>query len=211
MHKRHNDLWTISCTWNTLILIGSAILINTVSRLIVKALGAPFWLDTLGTCLAAVIGGPIVGIIAGVIQNFLFGLFFQSITMVYFFCQILVGLFVGVLFYYGTLRNFNGILMTGFVLGLMISIVCTPINLMLNGGATVNDWGDELFDGAVSKGMPLWAASILSELVVEIPDKILTIILTAVIYNALPEKCLDFLRGKIPLQIRGKRKDKDTD
>lgn len=208
MYKRQKDLWTISWTWNTLILIAAAVVVNSLARLIVNALNAPFWLDTLGTCLAAVIGGPIVGVIAGVTQNFLYGIFFQSITMIYFVCQILVGLLVGIFFYYGSLRSFRGILMTGFILGLSMVVVCTPINLILNGGVSDNAWGDELFDGAVFHGVPMWAASALAELVVEIPDKILTMILTAVIYNVFPEKCLNFLKGKESLQIRKRNGEK---
>ena len=207
-HKRQKDLWTISWTWNTLVLIAAAIVVNSLARFVVNALNAPFWLDTLGTCLAAVIGGPIVGVFAGVIQNFLYGMLFQSLTMIYFVCQILVGLLVGIFFYYGSLRNFSGILMTGFILGLIMVIVCTPINLILNGGVSDNVWGDELFDGAVFQGVPMWAASALAELAVEIPDKILTMILTAVIYNVLPEKCLNVLKGKEPLQIRKRNGEK---
>lgn len=201
MNKRDKELWKISITPNTLFLIIAAIVINSLARWMVNALNAPFWLDTLGTCLAAVIGGPIVGAAAGILQNILYGMLFQSLTVVYFVCQIMVGLIVGILFYYGSLRNFSGILIAGFLLGLLMVLICTPINLLFNGGVSDNVWGDELFDGAVAQGVPVWIASFLAELIVEIPDKILTIILTAVIYNLLPEKWLEFLRGKIPFQI----------
>lgn len=201
MNKRDRELWKVSITPNTLFLIIAAIVVNSLARWIVNALNAPFWLDTLGTCLAAVIGGPIVGAAAGILQNILYGMLFQSLTVVYFVCQIMVGLIVGILFYYGSLRNFSGILIAGFLLGLLMVLVCTPINLLFNGGVSDNVWGDELFDGAVAQGVPVWIASFLAELIVEIPDKILTIILTAVIYNLLPEKWLEFLRGKISFQI----------
>lgn len=201
MNKRDRELWKVSITPNTLFLIIAAIVVNSLARWIVNALNAPFWLDTLGTCLAAVIGGPIVGAAAGILQNILYGMLFQSLTVVYFICQIMVGLIVGILFYYGSLRNFSGILIAGFLLGLLMVLVCTPINLLFNGGVSDNVWGDELFDGAVAQGVPVWIASFLAELIVEIPDKILTIILTAVIYNLLPEKWLEFLRGKISFQI----------
>lgn len=201
MNKRDKELWKVSITPNTLFLIIAAIVVNSLARWIVNALNAPFWLDTLGTCLAAVIGGPIVGVAAGILQNILYGMLFQSLTVVYFVCQIMVGLIVGILFYYGSLRNFSGILIAGFLLGLLMVLVCTPINLFFNGGVSDNVWGDELFDGAVAQGVPVWIASFLAELIVEIPDKILTIILTAVIYNLLPEKWLEFLRGKMSFQI----------
>lgn len=201
MNKRDKELWKVSITPNTLFLIIAAIVVNSLARWIVNALNAPFWLDTLGTCLAAVIGGPIVGAAAGILQNILYGMLFQSLTVVYFVCQIMVGLIVGILFYYGSLRNFSGILIAGFLLGLLMVLVCTPINLLFNGGVSDNVWGDELFDGAVAQGVPVWIASFLAELIVEIPDKILTIILTAVIYNLLPEKWLEFLRGKMSFQI----------
>lgn len=201
MNKRDKELWKVSITPNTLFLIIAAIVVNSLARWIVNALNAPFWLDTLGTCLAAVIGGPIVGAAAGILQNILYGMLFQSLTVVYFVCQIMVGLIVGILFYYGSLRNFSGILIAGFLLGLLMVLVCTPINLLFNGGVSDNVWGDELFDGAIAQGVPVWIASFLAELIVEIPDKILTIILTAVIYNLLPEKWLEFLRGKMSFQI----------
>ena len=72
--------------------------------------------------------------------------------------------------------------------GLAAVVISTPLNVMFWGGTTGNVWGDALFAFTQAKGMSVGLGSFLDELVVDVPDKLLTIIIVFFIIKGLPKK-----------------------
>ena len=72
--------------------------------------------------------------------------------------------------------------------GLAAVCISTPLNILFWGGTTGNVWGDALFAATQASGMSVGLGSFLDEIVVDVPDKIITIIIVYLIVKGLPKK-----------------------
>ncbi len=183
-------LWSLQFNTVTLVLIPAAIGINYLGKLFAGVLKLPLWLDSIGTCLAAVLAGPIVGAICGAANNIIYGLTMDPISTVYALTNIGIGIAVGILAYKGFMKNIKGAILTSLVTGLVAVIISTPLNVIFWGGTTGNIWGDALYAWAVAQNIPVWIASFLDELVVDLPDKIAVVILVFLICKSLPKSLI---------------------
>ncbi|MFU0828463.1 MAG: ECF transporter S component [Lachnoclostridium sp.] len=183
-------LWSLKFNTVTLVLIPAAIGINYLGKLFAGVLKLPLWLDSIGTCLAAVLAGPIVGAICGAANNIIYGLTMDPISTVYALTNIGIGLAVGILAYYGFMKKIKGTIITGLVTGLVSVVISTPLNVIFWGGTTGNVWGDALYAWCIAKNVPVWIASFLDELVVDLPDKLAVVILVFLICKSLPKSLI---------------------
>lgn len=188
-------LWSLKFNTATLVLIPAAIGINYLGKLFASLLKLPLWLDAIGTCLAAVLGGPIIGAVCGAVNNIIYGLTLDPISTVYALTNIGIGIVVGVLAYKGFMKNLKGAILTGIIVGIVAVIISTPLNIYYWGGTTGNVWGDALYAWAVSQNMPMWLASGLDELVVDVPDKLAVVILVFIIQKSLPKNLLNLFHN----------------
>ncbi|WFR55538.1 ECF transporter S component [Anaerocolumna sp. AGMB13025] len=186
----NSKLWSLKFNTVTLVLIPAAIGINYLGKLFAGVLKLPLWLDSIGTCLAAILAGPIVGAICGAANNIIYGLTMDPISTIYALTNIGIGIAVGILAYKGFMKNFKGAIVTAIVVGLVSVVISTPLNVIFWGGQTGNVWGDALYAGAVAGNIPVWIASFLDELVVDLPDKIAVIIIVFLICKSLPKSLL---------------------
>ena len=61
----------------------------------------PLWLDSIGTVLASMLAGPIIGAIAGIVNNIIYGYDADPISFVYAITSAVIGLIVGIMAYKG--------------------------------------------------------------------------------------------------------------
>lgn len=188
-------LWSLKFNTATLVLIPAAIGINYLGKLFASLLKLPLWLDSIGTCLAAVLGGPIVGAICGAANNIIYGLTMDPISTIYALTNIGIGIVVGILAYKGYMKNIKGAILTGIIVGLVAVLISTPLNIYFWGGTTGNVWGDALYAWAASQNLPMWLASGLDELVVDVPDKLAVIILVFIIQRGLPKSLINLFHN----------------
>lgn len=177
--------------WNaaTIVLIPVCIGINYLGKLIASLLKLPLWLDSIGTCIGAVLGGPIIGGICGAVNNLVFGLTTgDNITLIYALTSLAIGVAVGVMARVGFMDSFGKAIVTACIAGLAAVVVSTPLNVIFWGGTTGNIWGDALFAATQAANMPVFLGSLLDEVVVDVPDKLLTLIIVFLIVKALPKK-----------------------
>ena len=88
----------------------------------------------------------------------------------------------------GFMKSFPKAMLTAVVGGCAAVLISTPLNIMFWGGTTGNVWGDALFAVTQKAGMPVALGSFLDELVVDVPDKLLTVIVVFLILKGLPKK-----------------------
>jgi len=193
--QRKASPWSVQFSTLTIVLIPVAIGINYVGKLIAAALKLPLWLDSIGTVLAAMLAGPWVGAISGAANNVIFGLTADPISFWYLITSIAIGFVVGYLAFTGWVSSFGRAVALGFIVGIVATVVSTPINVILWEGQTGNVWGDALYAYLVGNGWPIWLASFLDELVVDIPDKLATVIVSYLILRALPERLASLFAG----------------
>ncbi|MCM3765148.1 ECF transporter S component [Neobacillus niacini] len=184
MNKK--SMWSFRFSTAALVLIPVAVGVNYIGKFIAGVLKLPLWLDSIGTVLAAMLGGPVVGALAGAINNIIYGLTVDPISFVYGITSVAIGLAVGILFYKGYISTFGKAIVAGLIIGLVATIVSTPINIGFWGGQTGNVWGDALFAAVLAKTDSVWLASFLDEIVVDVPDKLLVVLISFGIFKGLP-------------------------
>lgn len=173
----------------TIVLIPVCIGINYLGKLIASLLKLPLWLDAIGTCIGAVLGGPVIGGICGAANNLIYGFTTgDNITLVYALTSLGIGIAAGIMARLGFMQTFVKALLTACAAGLAAVVISTPLNVIFWGGTTGNVWGDALFAATQAANMPVFLGSLLDEVVVDVPDKLITVIIVFFIMKALPKK-----------------------
>ncbi|PLR77427.1 ECF transporter S component [Bacillus sp. V3-13] len=181
------SMWSFRFSTAALVLIPTAVGINYIGKLFAGLLKLPLWLDSIGTVLASMLAGPIIGALAGAINNIIYGLTLDPISFVYAISSIAIGLAVGILFYKGLITSWSQAAVAGLIVGLVATVISTPINVGFWGGQTGNVWGDALYAVILAKTDSIWLASFLDELVVDVPDKLMVVLISYGIFRGLPQ------------------------
>ncbi|HOL53061.1 MAG TPA: ECF transporter S component, partial [Coprothermobacter proteolyticus] len=171
-----------------------------VGKLFAQLLKLPLWLDSIGTVIASMLSGPIVGSISGAINNIIYGLTMDPISFVYALTSVAIGLTVGIMAYKGRINNLWRAVVVGLVVALVAAVVSTPLNVIFWGGQTGNVWGDALYAYLIAHGVPVWLSSFLDELVVDLPDKVATVIIAFLIFASLPKRLVQMYEGEEALE-----------
>lgn len=185
---KKNSMWSLKLNTASLVLIPAAVGINYIGKLFAGVLKLPLWLDSIGTILAACLAGPIVGALCGAINNIIYGFTLDPVSFIYALTSIGIGIAAGILAYKGKMKGIVGTVLTGLIIACVSTVISTPINIGMYGGQTGNLWGDALFTACIAQKFPLWLASGLDELVVDLPDKVAVTLIAFGIYKALPKK-----------------------
>lgn len=172
-----------------IVLIPACIGINYLGKLFASVLKLPLWLDSIGTCIGAVLGGPIIGGICGAANNLIYGFTTgDSITLVYALTSLGIGVAVGIMARLGRMKKLSGAVLTACVAGFVAVLISTPLNILFWGGTTGNLWGDAVFAWSQASGLPVALGSFLDEVIVDVPDKLITLLIVFAIIEGLPKK-----------------------
>ena len=184
-----NNVFKTKLDTASLVLIPACIGINYLGKLFASVLKLPLWLDAIGTCIGGALGGPIIGAICGAANNLIYGFTTgDNITLVYALTSLFIGLVVGIMARIGFMKTFPKALVTACAGGLAAVVVSTPLNILFWGGTTGNVWGDAVFAATQAAKLPLALGSLLDEIVVDVPDKLITLIIVFLILKGLPKK-----------------------
>lgn len=196
MASMKQNPWSFRFTTLTLVLIPVAVGINYVGKLFASALKLPLWLDSIGTILSGMLAGPWVGAISGAVNNIIFGITADPISFWYLVTSIAIGMVVGYFAYTGWINTFGRAVGLGLVVALVAAIVSTPINVILWEGTTGNVWGDALYTALMGSGWPVWLASFVDELVVDLLDKVASVVISFLIFRSLPKRLIGLFSGQ---------------
>lgn len=173
----------------TIVLIPACIGINYLGKIFASFLKLPLWLDSIGTCIGGVLGGPIIGAICGGANNLIYGFTTgDSITLVYAITSLGIGAAVGILARLGKMNKLSGAIITAIVAGAVAVLISTPLNVIFWGGQTGNVWGDAVFAACQAQHLPLFLSSFVDEIIVDVPDKLVTLLVVFMIVKGLPKK-----------------------
>ena len=197
---KKQSMWSLKFSTAALVLIPAAIGINYLGKLFAGLLKLPLWLDSIGTVLSSMLAGPIIGAIAGIINNIIYGFTADPISFVYAITSGVVGLVVGIMAYKGWIASVGKALVLGLVVGLIAATVSTPLNIMFWGGQTGNIWGDALFATLIAQDLPLWFASFADSIVVDVPDKIVTVLISFLIFKGLPKNLIQMYDSRSEIE-----------
>lgn len=137
------------------------------------------------------LGGPIIGAICGAANNLIYGFTTgDSISLVYALTSLGIGFVVGIMARLGKMEKISGALLTALAGGLAAVLISTPLNVLFWGGTTGNVWGDAVFAATQAANHPVVLGSLLDEVIVDVPDKIITILIVFAILKGLPKKLI---------------------
>jgi len=191
----NNSMWSLKLSTAAIVLIPVAIGINYLGKLFAGLLKLPLWLDAIGTVLASMLAGPIIGASAGVINNLIYGVTVDPISTVYALTSGVIGLLVGIMAYKGWISNLGKAIVTGLLVGLIAATVSTPLNIIFWGGQTGNVWGDAFYAFLINKDLPTWLASFGNSIIVDVPDKVATVIIAYLLFRGLPKTLTNIYRS----------------
>jgi energy-coupling factor transport system substrate-specific component len=175
---------------NTLaiVLIPVCIAIDWAGHAVASTLHLNLFLDSIGTVLGALLAGPWVGGIAGLITNFISSGTVDPIAAPYSIISLAIGFAAGIGGYYGWHKTWQGRVALYVLIVLVASIGSTPLNLGLYQGQSGVPFGDALYAGMVKGGWPTWLAAYLDEASGDIPDKLITVVVAIAIFFGLPNR-----------------------
>lgn len=191
MSKR--SIWSFSTA--ALVLIPVAVGINYIGKLFAGVLKLPLWLDAIGTVLASMLAGPVIGGLSRLINNLIYGLTMDPISFVYALTSVFIGLVAGIMAYKGWISSWGKAAVIGLAVGLTAVVISTPLNVAFWGGQTGNVWGDIVFGYVLQGTRSVWLASFLDELVVDLPDKLITVLVAYGIYRVLPNSLMNMYKN----------------
>lgn len=191
MSKR--SIWSFSTA--ALVLIPVAVGINYIGKLFAGVLKLPLWLDAIGTVLASMLAGPVIGGLSGLINNIIYGLTMDPISFVYALTSVFIGLVAGIMAHKGWISSWGKAAVIGLAVGLTAVVISTPLNVAFWGGQTGNVWGDIVFGYVLQGTQSVWLASFLDELVVDLPDKLITVLIAYGIYRVLPNSLINMYKN----------------
>lgn len=77
----------------------------------------------------------------------------------------------------GKMEKISGALLTALAGGFAAVLISTPLNVLFWGGTTGNVWGDAVFAATQAAKLPVVLGSLLDEVIVDVPDKIITVLI----------------------------------
>ncbi|MDD3173511.1 MAG: ECF transporter S component [Herbinix sp.] len=171
---------------------GLAIAINIVLGIMTSMLKLPFYLDTLGTVVTAVLMGPIPGVIVGASTNIITGFIYNLQDIPFLLVNVAVALVSG---FIAKKYSFN--LIPAIVCGLILSVVCpligTPIGIFIYGGLT-GTVSDVIVMALKSSGSSIFAASFIAKIGNNLLDKVGTCLITYLLIKNLPVSIKNMLK-----------------
>lgn len=192
---KSKGIWSLNFSTIVIALIPIAVAINYLGKVIIETLKLPLWLDSIGTVIASMLAGPLIGAFTGLINNIIYGFTLSPISFVYAITSVVIGLGVGIMAHKGWIASISKAIVIGLVVGLLAAIVSTPLNIMFWEGTTGNIWGDAFYLYLESIGMPQWVASFGDSVVVDVPDKVITVLIGYLIYRSLPKNLIRLFKN----------------
>jgi energy-coupling factor transport system substrate-specific component len=171
----------------TLTLIPVAIVLNIVVGQIASALSLPIFLDSIGTMLAALLAGPWVGGLVGLLTNLVWGLISSPTAAAFAPVAMTIGIVTGLLARVGLFRQWYLAILSGAIIAITLSFVAVPIRIYLFGGVT-GSGADFVTAYLLAVGQSLFGSVIITVITSNLLDKIVTALLAWAIVRALSKR-----------------------
>jgi energy-coupling factor transport system substrate-specific component len=160
--------------------------LNFAGHAIAVTLGLPLFLDSIGTVLAGVVGGPWVGGSVGFVSNLVSSNTVDPIAAPYGIVSFAVGFAAGLARYLNWQKRVSGWVALWLMTFVIATLVSTPLNFVISGGKSNVAVGDAIYAALSGAHIPRIIAAVLGEAAIDLPDKLITVVAALLIAQGLP-------------------------
>lgn len=174
---------------------------------IVGIIKLPFYLDSIGTLVASVLGGFLYGSAAGILSAIISAFLIYPTAPAYVGTAVIIALSGSFLVKYGFLRLLLPTVIGGLLIGLLAAITSAPVTTYLYGGVTLagTDAVTALFK---AMGNTLLESVVFGGLATDPIDKLVTSIIAMALLKSLPKRIFHrFSNGPYFLSNKGTNDD----
>ena len=169
-----------------IVLILACIGINFAGHAVAVGLKLPLFLDSTGTILSAVLGGPWIGASVGFISNLVSSNTIDPIASSYSVVSLAIGFAAGLWARLNWRRRVTGWIALWLTCFAIASVVSAPLNLLFANGRSGVPAGDAIYSWLAAAHVPRILAAYAGEAAIDLPDKLLTVLAALLIAQGLP-------------------------
>lgn len=171
-----------------LLIIPIGVAINVVGYQLCSVLKLPLFLDVIGTSIAALTGGPLIGAITGALGNLVNGMF-NPTAIPYAIVSICMGTAIGLFAKHNKLKTKKGVAALIFTMSLIGPITSTPITVLLFGGATGS--GVDFVTAVIAQtGQGIWSSVFSQAFLVGVINNIVNLSIAYYIISKMSDRYL---------------------
>lgn len=176
--------WSFKLNIYNILFLLSGIIINILGNSLTYMLGAPVRLDSIGTIFCACLLGPFGGCIAGIAGTVLCHLH-TPVLWLYAIAFIPISVCISLLYQKTKIHNLYQLACASIITMIISTVISIPLNLWLRHGNLNNIWGNALIDMLLQSGNGLFFSSILGQLFIELPDKVISVTIAILLIKLL--------------------------
>ena len=186
MAKKHSIKEDFSMLAILTIPVGVAV--NVVGGQLASLLKLPMYLDTIGTIFTAIIAGPWVGAVTGLLTNIVTGIL-NPVNFWFIHVNIIAGLVTGALARKGWFAVWWKGLIATIIMALVTTIASAPPVVYVYGGVTGS--GTSLITAVLmASGQSIWASVLSVEIIWTTLDRIISWIISLGVMKVMPDRTL---------------------
>ena len=174
-------------TTHMLVLISTCISINMVLGQVASMIKLPIFLDSIGTFIAALLGGPWIAALTGLLTNLIWGLISSPVAAAFAPVAIVIGLSAGFLARAGMFNTWYKVVISGVIITICLTLVATPIRTYLFAGVT-GSGADFIVAYIHATGEKLWQSVASTIILANLADKIITGLIAWQLVKHLPKR-----------------------
>ena len=169
------------------VLIPVGVGVNFVGGTLVTVLKLPIFLDTIGTILVALLAGPWVAALTGLITNLVLAV--SDPTLIAFApVNVAIGLIAGFLALRGWFKTYPKIVLSGLIIMLTGAILSAPIVVLAFAGVQGSPGRSALTAFFLATGSNIWQSVFTTSVIVEVVDKLISVFVAVFVARAIPER-----------------------
>lgn len=171
-----------------ILIIPVAVAVNFVGGQMASLLKLPCYLDAIGTIFGAMLCGPWVGAVIGLVTNIVTGIA-NPVNFAFIPVSVVVGLVTGFLARKKMFSSWWKWIISMILMALSSIIVAAPIIVYVYGGVTGG--GTSIITAtAMAAGANIWAAVIGSDGLFTVVDRIISFVISYLIIKVIPGRTL---------------------
>ena len=172
----------------SILIIPVGVAVNVVGGQLASLLHLPMYLDTIGTIFTAIIAGPWVGAVTGLLTNVVTGIL-NPVNFWFIHVNIAAGLITGFIARAGWFTSWWKGLLGIAIMSISTTILSAPAVVYVYGGVTGS--GTSLITAVlIGSGKNIWAAFFSVEIIWTLIDRLISWLISIGVIKCIPDRTL---------------------